>query len=798
MKSKNNNNGFSLVELLTVVLILVILMGVVFVGVHSHQRSLTRLEFDGIAKEIFIAAQNHLTTAEGQGYLQLEKNNYGKQFEYDTDKTKGVYVASKDVSEANGILELMLPFGAIDETIRAGGTYIIRYQPSSGTVLDVFYSLPAPGRSSLLTVSGVELTSGDYESLMNGYTGDVNKARERFTGSMGSGVIGWYGSVDPLPIGTRLETPEIIIHNEEILWVEVRDKNFLSSTGASLKLTVKGEVSDTKVAFDLAATSDRVKSLSKDGDYFRYAVILDDITTSGLDFWNLVDTNNKHFNPGEKISVEAVAFNNNALTNVAYSGRKTTNSLFADIEAVKDGSDTKYTALVENMRHFENLDKTISSFDGKKALSSDGASTAAVESARQISDMNWDGTVGGVDSFVEKIHSLKSLFAADDPGTVTIYKNDKTEGTTTEDTFYPVSPDYKLTYDGGSHKIYNVKVDYAGPSGLFGSLTENGSSVKNFELIDFDITAASGNAGALVGTATGTTITNVVAYHGDTVKTVKATGGDAGGLIGHADNCSVEKSAAALLVDASANAGGLIGSAANSGTVTACYSGGHTYSGDPKYAEGEKPDSARTPNAVRYYDKDNKPMYNVTASGGTAGGLIGTAGDTVISNSYSTCSASGASAGGFVGTSSGTITKCYCTGLVPHTESETVGAFAASLSGKATDCNYFEIVNEIRNENQTSGYHYLAPLPVKKDAAGTVINNGTYSGVSALDASVNSYNSFATLSADAKPYDSDLGTYYQDKYTFKSVSDLGTAAAASDFVSIHYGDWPAPEEFIFN
>ena len=72
-------------ELLMVVAILVALFGVAFVAVQNHQRSMTQLEYDTIAKEIFVAAQNHLTAAESQGYPGLSseikdretKNEYG-------------------------------------------------------------------------------------------------------------------------------------------------------------------------------------------------------------------------------------------------------------------------------------------------------------------------------------------------------------------------------------------------------------------------------------------------------------------------------------------------------------------------------------------------------------------------------------------------------------------------------------------------------------------------------------------------------------------------------------------------
>jgi prepilin-type N-terminal cleavage/methylation domain-containing protein len=83
MKRNRKNAGFSMGELLVVVAILVILMGLGFVALIQYQRTLKQLELDGIAKEIFVAAQNHLTMADSQGLLE--------------GKTDGTADAEKDV-----------------------------------------------------------------------------------------------------------------------------------------------------------------------------------------------------------------------------------------------------------------------------------------------------------------------------------------------------------------------------------------------------------------------------------------------------------------------------------------------------------------------------------------------------------------------------------------------------------------------------------------------------------------------------------------------------------------------------
>ena len=77
MNKLKNRIGMTLAEVLIVVGIIAVLGGVASVAVWNYQRSLGQLERDGIAKEIFVAAQNHLTAAYGAGYLGLQESRGG-------------------------------------------------------------------------------------------------------------------------------------------------------------------------------------------------------------------------------------------------------------------------------------------------------------------------------------------------------------------------------------------------------------------------------------------------------------------------------------------------------------------------------------------------------------------------------------------------------------------------------------------------------------------------------------------------------------------------------------------------
>lgn len=834
MDRKRRVSGFTMAEMLIVVAIIMVLGGVAFIAVTSHQRSMAQLERDTVAKEIFFAAQNHLTMAESQGFLPDENGTvvFGNIEETVTSSTGRKYdnVYSFSVSggssfTGNSVLDLMLPFGSIDETVRAGGSYIIRYQAKPALVLDVFYCPKATSSSGQLNYTH-DLGKDDY-STVAGYAG-LGKNRKNCLND--NCVLGWYGEEGMEGIEDSgeyvIETPIIEVINKERLIVNITDPNKNKTVSpedmtplASLCLIITGEkvngeteASRAQVAILLDDKSDRVKWIpAADGVEPHYEVILDDITTQtgekndGLHFADLNDisdtaitikkdtsSNPIKFKPGENITIQAVAYSNSKLTNIAYSVEKTTNSLFADSQTVTGG--TGKVAMISNFRHLENLDIAVSGLD----------STLGFNKAEQIGDLakpasaedsEGSGTDGEGEEDLSWTGFVNAIKAAKDSDTVKVYaKGDKTG--TEAGCFRPIDLNYALDYDGKNHKIEGVEVKYGADAGLFGNISVNESKISNFKIIDFNIATSSGNAGALAGTLTDTTVENIVAYHtkgkADTAK-ITTTSGNAGGLIGSiAGATSVSKSAAALIVESkNGDAGGLIGTSTSTGTVSACYSGGHTHDGT-------------------YYKENDTGKkiadYNITATA-NAGGLIGDAGSTTITNCYSTCSVTGVTAGGFVGNAGGTLTASYCTGLVGGTNK---GAFAGelALTGKTQECSYFEIINE---QLDNTDYPYLWAL-------GNAPTDQT--SVAKIDESANNYNTFVGALADwreAEVCDDDGRSYYTVQKTNadgttktvkmyylgtnvynSGINTEATETTPADFVATHYGDWPAPEIFVVN
>ena len=762
MDKMRDKLGLTMAEVLIVIAIIAVLGGVSFISVNRYQRSLGQLERDGIAKQIFIAAQNHLTAAFGEGYLGITE--YGTEGTATGDSDKGVYyyIVNKGRVSSGGqnMFDLMLPFGSIDETIRLGGSYLIRYQPKTGTVMDVFYC-SSPETASPEQFNYALGTNADDYTTVVGLRDTELENHKPDRRDWDKRILGWLGGAEAASIpNTTLNAPTLEVTNGAKLYATITNTNS-GNPNAYLKLIVSGKESKAQKAFDLQAGG-RIINWGN-----TFTVFLDDITSTGMHFADIHADTTVQFIPGEDITIQAVAYSD-VLAKPAFSAKQTTNSLFDSIGSSND------KAYIANIRHLENLDKKISKLNEN------------INSAEQVNNIGW------IDFKKEnkKIESKSTTGTASAEGynLVKIIKADTSSNpASTEEGYYmPVNPDYDLSYNGRSFKISDVAIKWNGDAGLFG-LPDKKIVISNLELIDFAVEGST-SAGALVGSLSSadadSAVSNVLVRNssdGDLLfdnddrtnnkkPNVYATG-TAGGLIGNSGAFSITDCAAAVYVKGNTTAGGLIGSA--NGRISGCYSGGH--------AETLNGSSAKN---IAYSDKN----YNVI--GATAGGLIGSANTSTISNCYSTCSVSGTTVGGFVGSSNGSISNTYCTGLVSGNNTY-IGTYGNQLSFSGE--NYFyEAVNERTTRdagNNITGISYLT---------------SGHSNVTAFDVDTATYDAFIRSDSEwgiADAYNTDLRKYYSGKYNLPTVKRLGAAERTDvnkDFTAIHYGDWPSPEIFIIN
>ena len=635
-KSRKKNRGFTLAELMAVIAIIAILAALGFVAISHYWRILKQMEFDSIAKEIFISAQNHISMVDNESYLG--SNSFGTPENAGDPEGNYYYVVGSDKSILNGnnALSLMLPFASIDETVRQGGSYIIRYHKQSARILDVFYSTPS-------SRFGHTFTDSEYTDLISNYRSDEHKLDRRRYGT-DQKVIGYYGGEEANTLNyiDDLPEPELIIENAERLKAKITNADAIKAKypDAKLRIIVSGLKSGKSRYIDL--------DLSANTEY-----VLDSITESGMHFYDLF-CNGEHGEgghteikgsdnliPGENITVQAKVFVDSSLCKLAFSDKKGTNSIFGD-------ETTNVKADINNIRHLENLDPEVSKFANN-----------TITAAEQSADMAWD--------------TFKTNISASD---VYVYKpGEKNKQLTAAGKYYPVQmPANIISYNGMSHKISKIDANANGSVGLF-SIASN-KTITNLELVDFNIAATGDNGygGALAGRISGTTVENV-SVHDDTDISLIEAYSYGGGLVGAAEGSSkIKYSLASVLVQSTSYAGGLVGHA-NNAEINLSYSGGHTKNGK--------------------YEENN---INVVATTGHAGGLVGYASSTTINSCYSTCSSDGKlSAGAFVGYSTNsTIGNCYATGYVKASDDSKTdkgGFIGVNVGGSPNSCWYLIISN---------------------------------------------------------------------------------------------------------
>ena len=656
-------------EVLIVVAIIVILAGVGFVALFSHMRTMHQLEMDNQAKEIFVAAQNHLSLAESQGYLG--KTYFGTDTETKNADGKNLEVyyllvnGAADLSQDGSILGDMLPRASMDESARTGGSYIIRYQKSPAIVLDVFYADPSSTRYAH------KLSAKDYTTLMTeAYYGSGDAAKKnRRTYSANDAkdaVIGWYGgeSAKDIPTIEPLKAPYVeIINDEASLRVVIQDSN--GDNTNYLRMYVEGDESKAKTdTINLKDSSawpaNRVTSEASGS----YEIILDNVLD--CHFASLTPSEGS-FRPGENITVHVEAGNTGVFV-APVSASDTDNSLFG--ANTKKEVNNKYTLEIKNFRHLLNLDAAVSNLYS--------GITNNLNEAQQTANLDWTSS--------ETIKSNIKTFPVASEYT-----------TATAGYFLPLQTTYQLTYNGQGHSITGLVVDTTklantgstrniSNAGLFGVLSGS-SKVYNLTLVDFNLDG-SGSVGALAGymedaVIEGILVRNSTATTSGTTSLDPATkailgAGATGGLVGSAKNGTIQECAAAVYVQSSSgSAGGLVGTTDGT-TVMKSYSGGHT--------EGK---------VYRDNAETGPGRWNVMAKTGSkfAGGLVGESSGGAITYCYSTSSAYGDTAGGLVGkfTGTGSVTNCYATGLAKSSKASGGTAHPFISSGTPTTCsnNYY-------------------------------------------------------------------------------------------------------------
>lgn len=742
---------------------------------------------DQTAKEIFLAAQNHLTLEVSNGTIpRLLHMEAQGEFSDDQKQAKlGIsventvmaeekegniyavlYVPEKQAGqpeseqeESGGeaalvsanvneeIRQRLLPFGSIDETVRGDGSYLIFYDPEAGLVREVWYS------------DHYQFVQTDIGSeALLAAASDAGK-RERFTGANSNYKdqklpIGYYASgnleVPELPV-EKFEAPTVKLVNDDILYAEIGDPN---KNEHSLSLFVKGEKSGTTGYIEInppgTGRSARVAKVSgasgnSDGTY---QVILDDIaapagtgTSTGFKF---IDFNQPtqtdmtfqqdergfaSFIPGENIFVYAQVFNNEALSQVKTSNIESGSSLFASIS-------TDRSAEIGSFRHLENLDERVSGWDPDQ-LYTGAVTTSKTVTAMQNSDLTWKAgeniaDESGYCGHVAKLHTaFGSNFLNQNAETISIAY--RVTDQTNADRTNPTAQAY--TTEAGSYLPLSLPypLDYQGNTYRIDGLQVGKTTASSITAVD--------GTGGLFGTVTQDMSVKNLLICQPVVRTKASAGALIGAVTPGTDSRGTTNRATVKIKNVQieypqvqaeqtgASAGALIGTF-EGGSLTVQDALAENHFRDKLGSSTEKAADLK---------QEEESKYRIRALKGTAGGLIGTAkGKISLTDSAAALYVEGMYAGGLVGTAEKAAAAAAASGSTVQIQSCYVGGHTANKKfdtsqkpGNGANANtaFENLTGRYNVAAYTGGFAggLAAQLPADSQIANTYVSASVYS-----------------------------------------------------------------------
>lgn len=541
-KNQTANSGFTLVELLAVVAILLLVGLIAVFSLNKLRRTLRQHELDAKAQIIYVAAQNRLAELRAAGQEALCINGFDEsdsivhKMEYDprhmdesAKNTDFYYLLVNDTSDkSQTAATALLPSSAVDQELW-NGYWCIEFAPETGSIYAVFYS---------------ETTLPDHD--------DLNTSYRNFNYRLKTASVGYYGGDIAQTQDISKFNPSITIENAEKLIV-----TFYCNNPVSEKMTFKIDISD-KAGGTYTRTITNFAQLDKYN--YKYQWILDSLAAEkgigNAGAARFAAQTDGEVSCGTPITITLTVSSSNPSVDTVSTSR-TTNGLFDDRADLSYGENT---ALVSCGRHLANLD------------SSSGVSSA-ITSAVQISDISFSDDPADPSDWYS-LYTAKGV------------------------NFKPVSNNYLTSYVGSSsiggitsrHTINGLTVSSSSPAGLFSNFSGN---ISNVTLVNANIGSTSA-AGALVGRATGSLkLANCRVYLADSdLSSMKAasadkipsriTGTHAGGLVGVYENSSagnaqangtliIENSFAATTINSTTAAGGLVGHAAGPVSVSQSY-----------------------------------------------------------------------------------------------------------------------------------------------------------------------------------------------------------------------------------
>lgn len=542
--TRNNMRGFSLMEMLVTVLILVILFALAMIPISKIQKNLRQTELDSRAEMIFSAVQNRMTRLQAAGQsdvYQIDREDV-KELTIDSadaDETEEArtlaYVTSDSKGVENSAASWIYPETEAEAELW-NANWVVEYDPSSGSVYAVFFS---------------------REKTMSYTPESFKDLRDRDKRLEDGAKIGYYGGDSVGAAATEsLDLTVDIINKDQLLVVASCKVNLRNKL--QFYAVIKDESDNTVKEFEIKNDTNTGDTVKPENGLYTATLVLDNLSTgNNLRFGQ--QTRFKDLIPGEDLTVtiRVKDANNNQIQGT--SKTVTTNSLFAEVRDRTGGLGGAggRTAIIKYGRHLQNLEEN--SGLNRKTDRKTPVITAAVQE-RDIQFKSDESDSWGV------LYSTRNFVPLVNPK-INSYRSEI-------GSYCPV--------------IYDLTVDTNGDAGLFQTFA---GELKNIRLAGAQITGKQtistglerdGNVGGLVGKLDGeTTIDGCQVYlsrakgqlNGKTEKDIWIDGAVSGGLVGSAGGktLTVKNSLAATVIRGKTAAGGLIGNGEGTLTVKGSY-----------------------------------------------------------------------------------------------------------------------------------------------------------------------------------------------------------------------------------
>ena len=530
-KSETANSGFTMVELLTVITILLLVGLIAVFSLSKLRRSLRQHELDARAEIIYVAAQNRMAELRAAGCEGLYSKGLsdgdngvyamafdGTHMDESSRNVEFCYLYVNDASDKRtGAPAALLPDTAVDKDLW-NGCWCIEYAPATGSIYAVFYS----------------------ESSLPSHT-DLNGNYRNFNYRARTASVGYYGGDIAQTQDISKFSPSISIENTEKLTVTFYSNNPSDDTSAH-PLTFTITISDQfGGSYTRTVTGLQGGLQQLDSRNYKYQWVLDDLSSTNKRFF--AQTVGK-VSCGTPITIKLTVSSTDPSIDTVFTTR-TTNGLFDDRTDL--GYDEN-TALVAYGRHLANLSDT------------SHVNAAIITSAVQVDDISFfDDPADKTDWY--------SLYTANGVRFSPIYNKNLTSFS-------------GIHFTSGSyeqHIINGLTVSSPSAAGLFSTFS---GKISNAILVNSQITG--GVAGGLAARTDGaltlencrvylTELSGLKAASADAVP-ARITGTTAGGLVGIADHSlTIQNSFVSTIIKGSTAAAGLVGHAQGAVSVSRSY-----------------------------------------------------------------------------------------------------------------------------------------------------------------------------------------------------------------------------------